>query len=316
MLIHWDAAAGLLEAVFRRANFTPVETEACVREILDAEWRGKTSFGLMLAPELVKLQSKKKGEPRIVRETVVSAFIEGNDGPAPAIAAYAVDLAISKVAQSGVALVGVRNKWPWLTAGYHVRRAAHFGYIAATWSAGVSIVAPHGGTRRVFGTNPFAVALPAAGGPIVFDSAITAGPASVLRDAKRAGQLLPEGVAIDPEGNATRDPEKGRMGALLPFAGHRGTGIALIIELLGGAWIGAKSGTRRGVQRGFVFLVVDPDLFGFGADFPKWAEMLVEDMVAAAKSPEAAHIPGRMAIDASEPRTVDAEVVQTLEQLR
>jgi LDH2 family malate/lactate/ureidoglycolate dehydrogenase len=316
MLMHWDAAASLLEAVFRRAGFTSQEIQACIGEILDAEWRGKASFGLMLVPELLKLRAKKKGEPHVVRESSTSAFIEGNDGLAPAVATFAVELALNKVRDSGVALVGVRNKWPWLTAGYHVRRAAEQGYIAATWSAGVSIVAPHGAIRRVFGTNPFAIAVPAAGGPIVFDSAITAGAASALRDAKRAGQPLPPGIAIDSGGLPTRDPDAGREGALLPFGGHRGSGIGIVIELLGGAWIGAKSGTRRGTQRGFVYFVADRNLFGFGADFPSWAEMLVEDITAAAERPESAHIPGRTALDVSQPRMVDPEILEVLENLR
>ena len=181
-------AQELLDAVFRAADFTAAEAAVCRDEILEAEWRGKASFGLQLVP-------------------------------------HAMDGALDIAREHRMAVGGARNRWPWLIAGHHLRRAAEEGFVAVTCSAGVPIVAPHGARRRVFGTNPFSIAAPAQDGPIVFDSAITAGPASLLRDAKRAGVPLPCGTAIDADGNPTRDPDAGRKGAMLPFAGHRGSGL-------------------------------------------------------------------------------------------
>jgi LDH2 family malate/lactate/ureidoglycolate dehydrogenase len=231
------------------------------------------------------------------------------------VAALAMNLALRKARESGIAIVGARNRWPWFVAGHQLRRAAEAGFIALTWSAGVSILAPHGGVRPVFGTNPLGVAVPAADGPIVFDTAMTAGPASALRDAKKTGQPLPDGVAVDAHGHPTTDPDEGRKGALLPFGGHRGSGLAMMVELLGGAWVGAKTGKGIAGPRGFVILVAAPDLFGFGDGFAGAAEGLVAEMHAAGDTHDAVHIPGRDAVDFARPLAVSDEVYAALTRL-
>jgi LDH2 family malate/lactate/ureidoglycolate dehydrogenase len=312
MRLGYATAMELLDDIFLAAGFSPDESSICTKEILDAEWRGKRSYGLELVPHVASWRAQKHGEPEVGHEGPASAFVEGNDGLGPVVAAFAMDLALKRARTAGVAMVGVRNKWPWLTGGYHVRRAAEEGFVAATWSAGVSIVAPHGGIRPVFGTNPFAIAAPSAGGPVVFDSAVTAAPASALRDAKRRGEPLPEGVAVDRAGRPTRDPVAARKGAMLPFGGHRGSGLAMMIELLGGAWVGGKTGTSHGGPRGFVYLVAGSGLFGFGSEFPDVAEGLVRDVVAAAGQPTDVHIPGRNPVDFAEPCEVDDDLVARL----
>jgi LDH2 family malate/lactate/ureidoglycolate dehydrogenase len=311
----YERAAELLDGVFDAAGFSPDETRICTGEILDAQWRGKRSYGLELVPHVALWRAHKAGEPELGHEGPASAFVEGNNGLGPVVAAFAMDLALKLAGSAGVALVGVRNKWPWLTGGYHVRRAAEEGFVAATWSAGVSIVAPHGGVRPVFGTNPFAIAVPSAEGPVVLDAAATSAPASAIRDAKRSGGPLPEGAALDRAGRPTRDPVAARKGAMLPFGGHRGSGLAMMIELLGGAWVGGKTGTSHPGSRGFVYLVAGADLFGFGSELPEVAEGLVRDMAAAASQPGDVHIPGRNPVDFAEPCEVDDDLVAKLRTL-
>lgn len=315
MKMLYAEAEALATRIFEARGLTGRERELCVREILDAEWRGKSSYGLELVPTIVKWIRLKKHDPRVVRDGPVQAFIEGGDSAGPVVAALAMDLALEKARAGGVGVVGARNRWPWFVAGHQLRRAAEQGFIAMTWSAGVSIVAPHGGIRPVFGTNPFAIAVPATGGPLVFDTAMTAGPASALRDAKKAGEPLPEGMAVDAQGQPTRDPDEGRKGALLPFGGHRGSGLAMMIELLGGAWVGAKTGKSSAAPRGFVIMVLDPDLFGFGAGFAGAAEGLVTEMLAAAATPGGIHIPGRGAADFAQPREIPEETYRALMEL-
>ncbi|MEA2588519.1 MAG: hypothetical protein QOH66_1446 [Actinomycetota bacterium] len=314
MRLSYEDAEAIVRAIFRAGGFTPHEGQVCTDEILDAEWRGKTSYGLELVPHVLAWRAEKQGEPEVRDQGPASAFVEGNNGLGPVVAAFALDVALKKVAEAGVAVVGVRNKWPWLTAGYHVRRAADEGFIAATWSAGVSIVAPHGGVRPVFGTNPFAIAVPALGGPVVFDTAVTAGAASALRDARQRGQPLPEAIAIDRSGQPTRDPVAARKGALLPFGGHRGSGLAMMIELLGGAWVGAKTGTSRTGPRGFVYFLARHDLFGC-SEFHAAAEGLVEDVLSASENPAGMHIPGRGPVNFAEPRDVNDKLVARLKGL-
>src|SRR5712691_4674975 len=125
-----------------------------------------------------------------------------------------------------------------------------------TASSGSS-VAPYGGTRPVLGTNPIAVALPGADGPLVLDMGTSAFMATELQLRARLGQELPEGVAIDRDGRPTRDADEARRGALLPFGGHKGFGLGLIVQafgLLGGAAL------VPGDDDGYVFIAFRPDL--------------------------------------------------------
>jgi len=315
MNLHYAEAEAMLSRILTAAGLTQAEREPCIHEILDAEWRGKTSYGLELVPMVVKWQRLKRHDPRIVRDGPVQAFIEGGDSAGPVVAALAMNLALRKARETGIAIIGARNRWPWFIAGHQLRRAAEAGFVALTWSAGVSILAPHGGIRPVFGTNPFGVAVPATNGPIVFDTAMTAGPASALRDAKKSGQPLPDGIALDARGRPTTDPEEGRKGALLPFGGHRGSGLALMVELIGGAWVGAKTGKATAATRGFVILVASRDLFGFGDGLASAAEGLIAEMRAAADAPDAVHIPGRGAVDFARPIAVSDELHAALSQL-
>ena len=285
------------------------EIRACTDEMLDAESRGKGAFGIVLVPHILKWHKRKRGEPEVVDRGPAAAFIEGNDTVGPLAARLAMDLAIEKAGAAGLGLVALRNHTPWLLAGYHPRRAAEAGFVGATWSVGVSIAAPHGGRRPVFGTNPLGIAVPAENGPIVVDMACTRGPATALR----GPGPLPPGLAWDAAGEPTTDPAAARKGALLAFGEHKGSALALMIELLAGAWVGAKTGTRHSGPRGAVFLAARTDLFGFGDGFPRRAEDLAEE-IRRSGDPEP-HVPGRSEIDLSAPLDVDDGALAELRAL-
>jgi LDH2 family malate/lactate/ureidoglycolate dehydrogenase len=100
-------------------------------------------------------------------------------------------------------------------------------------------VAPHGGSKPVFGTNPFAFGWPRPdGAPFVFDFATSAVARGEIELHQRGGKSIPLGWALDAEGRPTTDPALGLAGAMLPFGGHKGTALALMIELLAGPMIG------------------------------------------------------------------------------
>lgn len=297
--------------IFERCGLSPEESDACLDELLDAEWRGKHAFGVQLIPHVLGWHRRKRGEPEVIDRGPAAAFIEGHGTVGPRVARMAMDLAMAKAEEAGLAAVGLRNHTPWIVAGYHPRRAAEAGFVAATCSAGVKIAAPHGGFRPVFGTNPLGFAVPAAGGPIVLDMACTLGSASVLRDA----ETLPEGAAVDARGEPTRDPKAARKGALRLFGASKGSGIALMVELLSGAWLGAKTGGRHKKARGAVFFAARADLFGFEA-LEEWAEDLVRDVLESGfERQETPRVPGRGAVDFAAPIEIDDSLLQELRKL-
>jgi LDH2 family malate/lactate/ureidoglycolate dehydrogenase len=112
--------------------------------------------------------------------------------------------------------------------------ATREGLVAMLATSGTRWVAPLGGRKRALGTNPIAFGLPTAGYPLILDMGTSAFMASELMFLRRLGDLLPEGVAIDSEGEPSRDPAAVMQGgALLPFGGHKGYGLALVIQALG-----------------------------------------------------------------------------------
>jgi LDH2 family malate/lactate/ureidoglycolate dehydrogenase len=140
---------------------------------------------------------------------------------------------------------------------YFVEMIAKADLVAIHTASSGASVAPYGGTKPVLGTNPIAFALPGADGPLVLDMGTSAFMATELQLRARLGQPLPEGVAIDRDGQPTRDANEAREGALLPFGGHKGFGLGLIVQafgLLGGAAL------VPGNDDGYVFIAFRPDL--------------------------------------------------------
>src|SRR5205085_7187239 len=145
---------------------------------------------------------------------------------------------VAKEAALGVSVFGVSDSWMSGRSAYFVEMIARAGLVAIHTASSGAAVAPHGGSQPVLGTNPIAFALPGADCPLVLDMGTSAFMATELQLRARLGQPLPEGVAIDRNGQPTRDANEAREGALLPFGGHKGFGLGLIVQafgLLGGA---------------------------------------------------------------------------------
>jgi LDH2 family malate/lactate/ureidoglycolate dehydrogenase len=177
-----------------------------------------------------------------------------------------------RAGREGLAALSVVNAYNVAALWPEVERLAADGLAAMAFTASISYVAPAGGTRALFGTNPMAFAWPREGKPpVVFDQASSASARGEIQVRMRDGKPIPEGWAVDPEGKPTTDPEAALAGAQLPFGGHKGSSIALMIELLAGALLGdlfsfeaseadtANTGAPRG---GELIIAMDPGRFG------------------------------------------------------
>jgi len=139
-----------------------------------------------------------------------------------------------------------------------------------------------GGTRPALGTNPIAFGLPSSRGPVVFDMGTSAFMFTDLEFRERRGELLPEGVAIDAQGQPTRDPAQARLGALLPFAGHKGFGLAFVMQALG-----ILAGSAFGVEKdsGYLIIAFQPSLLVPLDDFKRQLTELIERVKATPRQP-------------------------------
>lgn len=261
MKISVEEFTELCRKIFRNHGFSEEETEVCTEEIVEAQCRGRLSHGATIIPEVLEWKKEKTGSIEIVRESPISAYIIGNNNMGPVVAKRAMDIAIEKAIKNLIGIVGVNNKYPFILAGYNPRRAAGKGLIGINWSVAFSKVAPWGGADPIIGTNPIGIAVPSNNGSVVLDMAITEIAAAEIRRCKKLGLEIPKNVALSKDGILTTDPQEAIEGAMLPFGGYKGSGLGIIIELLGGAFVGAKVGKSTPGNRGMVFIAMKCNLF-------------------------------------------------------
>jgi LDH2 family malate/lactate/ureidoglycolate dehydrogenase len=284
-----DEARALGERALSGIGYDAEEARIIADHVIDAALCGYEYSGL--AKILNIPEHRRFAQPRrplrILHETEVSALYDGGNNNGMVAMYRAARATIAKAAAHGIAIVGVTDSWMSGRSAYFVEMIARAELVAIhTASSGVA-VAPHGGTRPVLGTNPIAFALPGADGPLVLDMGTSAFMGTDLALRVRLGTPLPEGVAIDRDGRPTRDPEEARQGALLPFGGHKGFGLGLIVQafgLLGGAAAVADN------NDGYIFIAFRPDLLVPLADLKRELGALIDRVKAVPPLPGVAEI--------------------------
>src|ERR1700724_3306058 len=252
-------ARALGERALRGIGYDDEEARIIADHVIDAALCGYEYSGLakiLNIPDHPRFAQPRR-PMRVLHETEVSALYDGGKQNGMVAMYHAAKATIAKAAAHGIAVVGVTDSWMSGRSAYFVEMIARADLVAIHTASSGAVVAPHGGTRPVLGTNPIAVALPGADGPLVLDMGTSAFMATELQLRARLGQPLPEGVAIDKGGQPTEDANEAREGALLPFGGHKGFGLGLIVQafgILGGAAL------VPGNDDGYVFIAFRPDL--------------------------------------------------------
>jgi len=205
-------------------------------------------------------------DPQAGAMTVVAALgatirIDGARNPGMVVCRRAADEAARLAQTHGVGLASAFNIASSTGAlGYYAGRLAETGIIGIVMAGSPKVMAAHGGVDPVFGTNPIAIAVPTGTTPLVFDMATSATTLFDVIAARDRGGTLDEGAAVDADGAATTDPLAALAGALLPFAGHKGSGLALMIEILTGPLTGAAiaGDDDARVNRGVTAIAIAP----------------------------------------------------------
>ena len=170
---------------------------------------------------------------------------------------------------------------------YYAEMAAAEGLVSMIASNASPWVAPHGATEGRFGTNPICFGFPSADAPVIWDIGTSAIIHAEVTLHRRLGTLLPEGVAFDPAGAPTLDPVAALAGAFAPWGGHKGSGLAMFMDIFGGVISGANFGGEVGDQYksfdraqdvGHFFLAMKPDLFVSEDDYRARIDALIDRM--------------------------------------
>jgi len=275
----------------------PEENAETTADILGwADLHGVDSHGISMLPGYDRLRragrANMAARPRIIKETPVSALVDGDGGLGHVPARFAMQVAIDKAKQSGMAIAAVRNSAHFGATGYYTLMAAKEGLVGMACTGASSVqVAPTLGKEAKLGTDPWSFAAPTADGPpFLLDMATTTVAAGRIRNRANEGLPCPPGWVLNKDGLPSTDPlearEKGgfltSLGGSPENSSYKGYGLAVMVNILGSCLSGASLITDPkkppGGDVGHCFIAIDPGLFRdreeFAADVSRFCNDL------------------------------------------
>ena len=285
---------GFAEAVLRALGATGEEARINADGVVTASlwWHPGQGQGLeklfRYARRMRNGGIKPNASMRWVRETNATALLDADMGLGYVAARRAMDRAVEKARDTGVAMVAVRHSNHFGIAGYHARRAADAGLIGVAMTNAGAEMAPWGATRPVLGTNPWGIAVPRGQGrdPIMLDMALTQSGKGMMRWLQRAGLPMPEHWALTPDGACTTDPAAAMDGPLLPVGDYKGYGLSLVTDILTGVLTGSLFGGQvfqddLDYDVAHTMIAISTDAFMSRPRFEERLERLVGEVLAA-----------------------------------
>ena len=274
--------------VFSHADSFPEEARRIATYLTTANLTGHDSHGVIRVPVYIRWKKTGAVVPNQTAEVVVDtpslAVVDGKFGYGQTVAPVAVEIGIDKCKKAGLAAVALRNAGHIGRVGDWAEMAAAEGLVSVHFvnAAGSLLVAPYGGVEKRLSTAPYCVGIPRQGeAPVVLDFATSIVAEGKCLVASRGGKKLPAGALIDSDGTLSEDPHvlygsytsdgprdhtRG-TGAIRAFGEHKGSGLAVICELLGGALTGTgATAPNRRFANGMLAFYVDPkvvDTAGF-----------------------------------------------------
>ena len=266
---------------------------ATAAALVQAEAEGQGGHGLSRIPQYAGFLREGRADgaahPRVIRQHGGTALIDAGNGLAFPALALAEAEALRRAPEHGVAFVAVTNSHHAGAMGLPVRRLAEAGLVALAFTNSPYAMPVPGGRRPLLGTNPVAAALPRRGAPpLVIDLALSEAARGKIMVAAKAGQPIPEGWALDAQGQPTTDAAAALDGAMLAMGGTKGAALALVVELLcvalGGAAFGFEADSffapsPRPPRLGHALLALDPGALAGRDAFLDRIEVLVEAML-------------------------------------
>src|SRR5580704_2622134 len=273
-------AVDLVAQTLERCRTGPDNARCVARELVAAEADGLTGHGLSRLPSYAAQAKAGKVDgfavPQASRPRAGAALIDAGHGFAYPAIALAETILPEMARAAGIACAGIARSHHCGAAGHPVERLAQAGLVAMLFANTPGAIAPWGGAKAVFGTNPIAFACPLPGAaPIVVDLSLSKVARGNILAARQKGERIPEGWALDAAGKSTTDPQAALAGTMLPLGDAKGTALALMVELLAAGLTGANfaadassfldaEGPPPGT--GQLIIALDPAAFGGSAE--------------------------------------------------
>jgi LDH2 family malate/lactate/ureidoglycolate dehydrogenase len=259
----------------------------------EADLQGSDGHGIIRLPQYIKRIKaggiNKHPKIRVVHERAAMAVVDGDNGMGHLVVSHAVDLAIEKASESGVAWVSTRFSNHAGPASLYSRLPLQHNMLGLYFAVGnANHLPPWGGMDMLLSTNPISAGIPTSQEPpVVLDMATTVAAYGKVKAKAKRGEMMPPGWMIDRQGQPLLDPNKANEGFLLPIGEHKGYGLALIVGLLAGTLGGAAMGRDvidfnadhvSVTNTGQAILVIDLAAFGDPEHFKHEVDRLVRDI--------------------------------------
>lgn len=233
------------QSVFVAVGFDTDNAAVIAKSLVDAELRGKESHGIIrLSHYVERIEAggmETQPEVSVQRTRDSTAIVDGDGGPGQIASQRAIEEGTALAKEEGVGIIGVERSNHFGTVSYYTNQAAKEGCIAIGVSHGGPIVVPYGGAEPFLSTNPFCISVPSEDFPVNLDISTSATALGNIFIADEEGSQISPDWAIDEQGLPTTDPEA--FNALRPMAGHKGYGLAFMIDVLCGVLLSGTFGS-------------------------------------------------------------------------
>lgn len=296
---------------FEKVGVSPEDARIVADIQVESDLRGIPTHGAYAIVGYIGRIKQGGTNPRpnikIVKESANHALVDGDYGLGQLVGYKAMQICIDKTKRSGMATVGAMHSNHFGAAANFSMMALKEEFIGFAFTNAAAIQPPTGGKTGIFGTNPITYAVPTARSfPVVLDIATSLVAQQKIFLAARESHKIPLGWGMDKEGNYTEDPQIAmRSGIQPPMAGHKGYGLAMMVEILcgvmTGAWFGMASAGRNWMPNmhlnvGHFFAALDPALYLPMDEFKERVEHLIGEIHSAEKMQgvERIYVPGEI----------------------
>jgi LDH2 family malate/lactate/ureidoglycolate dehydrogenase len=282
-----DAAESFAQRLLLAHGISEADANIVAGCLVSADLRGVDTHGLARLP--IYLDRLRRGlinpRPALVpqRITPVAAALDGENGFGFVVGTRAMNEAIEIAREYGLGLVCVRRSTHFGMAASYVLQALDAGLVSLVFSNASPAMPPWGGRKGLLGTNPFAAGAPG-NPPFLLDMSTAVAARGKIRKAERRGEAIPLGYALDAAGRPTTDAAAALAGVVLPVGGYKGSGLSMLMDILGGVLTGAAYAGDVGDQYkvfdrpqdvGHFFLAMKADLFVSQEEYRARMDMLV-----------------------------------------
>ncbi len=289
-----------IEAAFVSQGLPEADARQVATLMAEADLQGSDGHGVIRLPQYIKrLRAggvNKRPDIRVVHERAAMAVVDGDNGMGHLVVSRAVDIAIEKARESGVAWVSTRYSNHAGPASLYARKPLQHDMLGLYFAVGnANHLPPWGGMDMLLSTNPIAAGIPAGDEPpVVLDMATTVAAYGKVKAKAKRGEMMPEGWMIDRQGKPLTDPNRASEGFLLPIGDYKGYGLALVVGLLAGTLGGGAMGKDvvdfnadhvSVTNTGQAILVIDLSAFGEVSRFKGAVDTLVRDIRGSARLP-------------------------------